>query len=58
MLFRGTAEGVALSYTRIAEQLHDVAGETRQIVASGRVTQDPPALLQILADVFQTRAFR
>lgn len=55
MLFRGTVEGVALSYARIAEQLHDVAGETRQIVASGRVTQDLPALLQVLADVLQAR---
>jgi len=55
MLFRGTVEGVALSYARIAEQLHDVAGETRQIVASGRVTQDLPALLQVLADVLQTQ---
>jgi len=55
MLFRGTAEGVAVSYARIAEQLHHVAGETRQIVASGRVTQDLPALLQVLADVLQTQ---
>jgi gluconokinase len=55
MLFRGTVESVALSYARIAEQLHSVAGETRQIVASGRVTQDLPALLQVLADVLQTQ---
>jgi gluconokinase len=55
MLFRATVEGVAVSYARIAEQLYDVAGETRQIVASGRVTQDLPALLQVLADVFQTQ---
>ena len=54
-LFRGTVEGVAVSYARIAEQLHDVAGETRQIVASGRVTQDLPALWQVLADVLQTQ---
>ena len=55
MLFRGTVEGVAVSYARIAEQLHDVAGETRQILASGRITQDLPALLQVLADVLQTQ---
>lgn len=55
MLLRGTVEGVALSYARIAEQLHDVAGETRQIVASGRVAQDLPALLQVVADVLQTQ---
>jgi gluconokinase len=55
MLLRGTVEGVALSYARIAEQLHDVASETRQIVASGRVAQDLPALLQVVADVLQTQ---
>jgi gluconokinase len=55
MLLRGTVEGVALSYARIAEQLHDVACETRQIVASGRVAQDLPALLQVVADVLQTQ---
>jgi gluconokinase len=54
MLFRGTMEGIALSYARIAAQLHDVAGDTKQILASGRVTQDVPALLQVLADVLQT----
>ena len=31
MVFRGTVEGVAISYARIADQLHDVAGETRQV---------------------------
>jgi len=54
-LFRGTVEGVAASYARVAEQLHDVAGETSQIAASGRVTQDLPALLQVIADVLQTQ---
>jgi gluconokinase len=54
MLFRGTMESIALSYARIAAQLHDVAGETKQILASGRVTQDVPALLQVMADVLQT----
>jgi gluconokinase len=51
MLFRGTMESVAISYARIAEQLREVAGDARQIVASGRVTQDLPAWLQVLADV-------
>jgi gluconokinase len=54
MLFRGAMESVAMSYARIAAQLHDVAGNAKQIVASGRVTQDLPALLQVLADVLQT----
>jgi gluconokinase len=51
MLFRGIMESVAISYARIAEQLREVAGDARQIVASGRVTQDLPAWLQVLADV-------
>jgi gluconokinase len=51
MLFRGAMEGVALSYARIADQLQLVAGQPQQILASGRVTQDLPAWLQILSDV-------
>jgi gluconokinase len=50
-LFRGAMEGVALSYGRIADQLRAVAGDPRRIVASGRVTQDLPSWLQLLADV-------
>ncbi|PFG39889.1 gluconokinase [Georgenia soli] len=50
MLYRGTMEGVALSYARVAAQLQQVAGQTQQILASGRVTQDLPTWLQVLAD--------
>jgi gluconokinase len=50
-LFRGAMEGVALSYGRIADQLRTAAGDPRRIVASGRVTQDLPGWLQVLADV-------
>ena len=50
-LFRGAMEGVALSYARIADQLRSTVGEPRRIVASGRVTQDLPNWLQVLADV-------
>jgi gluconokinase len=50
-LFRGAMEGVALSYARIADQLRAAGGEPRRIVASGRVTQDLPGWLQVLADV-------
>ena len=50
-LFRGAMEGVALSYARIAGQLRSAAGGPRRIVASGRVTQDLPSWLQVLADV-------
>ena len=53
MLFRGAMEGVAISYARIAEQLQSVAGQPQRILASGRVTQDLPAGLQILADVLE-----
>jgi gluconokinase len=53
MLFRGAMEGVAISYARIAEQLQSVAGQPQRILASGRVTQDLPAWLQILADVLE-----
>ena len=53
MLFRGAMEGVAISYARIADQLQSVAGQPQQILASGRVTQDLPAWLQILADVLE-----
>jgi gluconokinase len=35
ILFRGTVEGVAVSYARIAEQLHAVAGETRRSWRAG-----------------------
>src|SRR3954453_4818437 len=51
VLFRGAMEGVALSYARIADQLRTVVGDPRRIVASGRVTQDLPSWLQVLADV-------
>jgi gluconokinase len=51
MLFRGAMEGVAISYARIADQLQLVAGQPQRILASGRVTQDLPSWLQMLADV-------
>jgi gluconokinase len=51
LLFRGAMEGVALSYARIADQLRTAVGDPRRIVASGRVTQDLPGWLQVLADV-------
>jgi gluconokinase len=50
LLFRGSLEGVALTYARVAEQLQQAAGRTRRIVASGRVAADHPAWLQVLAD--------
>ena len=53
MLARGMLEGVAVTYARIADQLRSVAGPSPRIVASGRVAQDVPAFLQVLADVLQ-----
>ncbi|WP_214401593.1 FGGY-family carbohydrate kinase [Pseudonocardia lacus] len=53
-LFRGAMEGVALSYARIAEQLRATAADPRRTVASGRVTQDLPGWLQVLADALGT----
>lgn len=50
-LFRGAMEGVALSYARIADQLRTTAANPTRILASGRVTQDLPSWLQVLADV-------
>ena len=50
-LLRGAMEGVALSYGRIADQLRTAVGDPHRIVASGRVTQDLPGWLQVLADV-------
>lgn len=47
---RGAMEGVAFSYARIADQLRTVAAPAH-FLASGRVTQDLPSFLQILADV-------
>jgi gluconokinase len=54
LLFRGAMEGVALSYRRIAEELRTTAANPTRILASGRVTQDLPSWLQVLADVLGT----
>jgi gluconokinase len=53
-LFRGAMEGVAISYARIADQLRTTAANPQRILASGRVTQDLPSWLQVLADVLGT----
>lgn len=44
---------MAISYARIADQLRSVSGQAPRILASGRVTQDVPSFLQILADVLE-----
>lgn len=53
MLFRGAMEGVAITYARMADQLREVTGGNRRILGSGRVTQDLPGWLQVLADVLE-----
>lgn len=50
-LYRGTIEGVAMSYGRILRELVQVVGRPREILATGRVSLDIPGLLQIVADV-------
>jgi gluconokinase len=53
-LFRGAMEGVALSYRRIADQLRTTTADPTRVLASGRVTQDLPSWLQVLADTLGT----
>ena len=53
-LFRGAMEGVAVSYRRITDQLRTTAANPERIVASGRVIQDLPGWLQVLADALGT----
>ncbi|WP_324653137.1 gluconokinase [Georgenia sp. H159] len=50
-LARGMLEGVALSYGRVVEELTRVAPRPTAILASGRMSQALPQLLQLLADV-------
>ncbi|MDG4787944.1 gluconokinase [Micromonospora sp. WMMD1102] len=50
-LFRGIIEGVAMTYARVADELHPAAPEVLEVAAAGRVSNDHPGWLQILADV-------
>lgn len=52
-LLRGSYEGVALAYLRIADQLREVGGAPQRIVLSGGMTDVAPDWLQILADALQ-----
>ena len=51
VLFRGIVEGVAMTYARVADELHPAAPGVVEVAAAGRVSNDQPAWLQILADV-------
>ena len=53
-LFRGALEGVALSYGRVADQLHRTAARPERVRVSGRVAQDLPGWLPVLADALGT----
>jgi len=53
-VFRGCAEGVATTYARVVDDLVEVAGRPGRLVASGRITQDLPSLLQVVADSIGT----
>ncbi|WP_454050290.1 gluconokinase [Cellulomonas sp. Marseille-Q8402] len=50
-LFRAVVEGVAITYARVADELHPAAPQVVEVAASGRVSSDQPAWLQVLADV-------
>jgi gluconokinase len=52
-LLRGSYEGIALAYLRIADQLREVGGAPQRIVLSGGMTDVAPQWLQILADALQ-----
>ncbi|MFT4229455.1 MAG: gluconokinase [Microbacterium sp.] len=48
-LWRGAAEGVAISYARVFEQLGVANPRLERVVASGGVTGDHPGLMRIVA---------
>ncbi|WP_250442626.1 FGGY-family carbohydrate kinase, partial [Actinotalea sp. C106] len=50
-LLRGTVEGIAITYARVVAELGPAAPEAVRMTASGRVSNDHPGWLQILADV-------
>ena len=50
-LFRGIVEGVAMTYARVADELHPAAPQVVQVAAAGRVSNDQPEWLHVLADV-------
>lgn len=52
-LWRGIIEGIAISYGRIYEHLDDAGAQPERVIASGRVTTDHPAWLNILADTLR-----
>jgi gluconokinase len=51
VLFRGIIEGVAMTYARVADELNPAAPQVVEVAAAGRVSNDQPEWLQVLADV-------
>lgn len=52
-IYRGCLEGVALSYVRLAREVVKVAGSPDRLRATGRVANNIPGLVQIVADAAQ-----
>jgi gluconokinase len=50
-LYRGIVEGVAMTYARVADELHPAAPQIVEVAAAGRVSNDQPEWLHVLADV-------
>lgn len=48
--YRGTMEGVALSYVRMLREMTLVTGRPREIVCTGKVSLESPGLMQMIAD--------
>ncbi|BBZ66059.1 sugar kinase [Mycolicibacterium insubricum] len=48
-IWRGVAEGVAISYARVFEQLRRVNPDVQRVIASGGVTGHYPGLMQVVA---------
>ena len=53
-LWRGTVDGLAISYARIWEQLLEAGAQPERVVASGSVTTEHPEWLQCLANALST----
>lgn len=51
-LWRGASEGVAISYSRVFEQLKRVNPAIERVIASGGVTQDFGGLMHLVAHAF------
>jgi gluconokinase len=50
-LYRGIVEGIAMTYARVADELHPAAPRVLEVAGAGRVSNDQPEWLQVLADV-------